>query len=150
MEQRRKIYATLIVLIAVLLFLSSAAIATDPLPCNNYVCNAVNYGDGVKIGTGGPSPVAVVNDTSYSIIVYFYTTCSHLTGPIYTFHLMTAPHALWPTPPPYIGFEDGYVLSLVYIGQTNKLFDVEVAPPYGDPFFGGVGSWSCVITSPTL
>jgi len=151
MKQRRKIYATLIVLIAALLCLSSAAIAL-PLPCNNYICKGVGYDDGVKQPGTETYPIAIVNDTAYSIILYFGTTCSDLAGAIETVHLMTAPHALWPTPPPYIGYDPVFegVVSLVYIGPTNKKFDVEFAGAYNSPDWGAVGSWSCVITSPTL
>jgi len=151
MEQRRKIYATLIVLIAALLFLSSAAIATDPLPCNNYICKGQYYLDGVKDGTGGPSPVAIVNDTAYSIIMYANTTCSNLAGTTDIVHLMTAPHAIWPTPPPYVGYDGiSTLVSIVYIGPTNKTFDLEAAGIYNTPEWGEGASFSCVITSPTL
>ena len=147
MKQRRKIYVTLIVLIGVLLCLSSAAMAI--LPCNNYVCTAWYYIDGVKEPGTETWPVAIVNDSAYSIIFYFDTTCSDLAGAAETFHLMTAPHALWPTPPPYIGYSGNDVASLVYIGSI-KLFDFEVAGVYGSPVWGEVDSYFCVITSPTL
>jgi len=150
MKQRRKIYATLIVLIAAVLFLSSAAIAV-PLPCNNYICKEVYYFDGVKEPVTGTFPAAIVNDTAYSIILYWYTTCSDLAGAIDIVHLITAPHATWPTPPPYVGYDGSYsVVSLVFIGQTNKLFDLEAASVYGTPDWGEDESFSCVITSPTL
>ena len=150
MKQGRKIYATLIVLIAVLLCLSSAAVAT-PLPCNNYICKAVYYVDGVKEPYTATYPAAVVNDTAYSIILYWDTYCSDLAGAVQTAHLMTAPPAIWSTPPVYLGYQSGGdgVVSLVYIGSI-KLFNFEAADIYGSPGWGDVGSWSCVITSPTL
>jgi len=150
MKQRTKIYATLTVLIAALLFLSSAAIAVTP--CNNYVCKGQYYIDGVKDGTPSNVPVAVVNDTAYSLIFYWDTTCSNLAGASETFHMITSPHAIWPTQPPYAGYDpvEEAVVSLLYIGLTNKVFDVEFAGAYGTPGWGGTGSWSCVITSPTL
>ena len=150
MKQRRKIYVTLAVLIAALLCLSSAAIAL-PLPCNNYVCTGVLYDYGVKVPGTGTYPIAIVNDTSYSIILYWDTTCSDLAGASDIVHLMTAPHALWPTPPPYIGYDSvgPGVVSLVYIGSI-KTFDVEFTGAYIGPYWGEVGSYSCVITSPTL
>jgi len=148
MKQRRKIYAITIVLIAALLFLSSAAIAVEP--CNNYICKAQFYVNGVKTGTYTNQPIAIVNDTAYSLVLYFNTTCASLNGEVV--HLMTAPHAMWPTPSPYIGYDDSEedVVTLVYIGPTIKTFDVEFTGIYNSLGWGYVGSWSCVITSPTL
>jgi len=150
MKQRRKIYATLIVLIGALLFLSSTAIAG--MPCNNYICTAVYYFDGVKEPGTETWPVAIVNNTAYSIIFYYDTTCSDLAGASETVHMITAPHAIWPTPAPYIGYDSvgEAVGSLVYIGSTNKLFDAEFAAPYNSPYWGEGVAFSCVITSPTL
>jgi len=147
MKQGRKIYVTLTVLIAALLFLCSSAIAIEP--CNNYICKAVYYFDGVKEPGTETFPVAIVNDTSYSIIFYFDTTCSVLVGE--TFHMITAPPAIWTTPAPYIGYDSvgEAVGSLVYIGSI-KLFDAEFVGPYNTPDWGEGAAFSCVITSPTL
>jgi len=141
----------LTVLIAALLLLSSAALATDPLPFNNYICTEGAYYDGVKMPGTEITAIAVVHDTAYSIILYWDTTCSDLAGAAETFHMITAPHAIWPTPAPYIGYDSvgEAVGSLVYIGSI-KLFDAEFADVYTSPFYGYVGSYSCVITSPTL
>ena len=140
------------VLIAALLLLSSAALATDPLPFNNYICTEGAYYDGVKMPGTEITAIAVVNDTAYSIILYWDTTCSDLAGAAETFHMITAPHALWPSPAPYIGYDSvGEIAgSLVYIGSTNKLFDAEFADAYGTPGWGEGVAFSCVITSPTL